>query len=907
MPIHVCLLMSLEKPVPFQNALDSNHLFQRRIGHITSIQIRNLTPFPARDTLTSALSKPAHGHLVDDLDATTTRRRARRISTNSIVTLRSLRSDDGEPGDVYEGRKRTSSKVSDKSGTAGRTAPTIRPQRNRTTSLASIFPTTAQDLESSKNYLDHSQAGLEKVVGSRLVQTFLAVTATPEPSELAASSSLSPPGTPSPQKETFSPPNHGRTESWAPTRSAVPTSPLSSSGHVRSLSSASARKVKLANGSTLASSSSTSTSVPSYLSPIHQPSTNPTFSFDPKSEFASWTDFRAVKLKIGLWAKVGSSSSGHINGKGKGKEQSLSGQTPEWQALEEWNVDLNELIPLPKASSDDETSSSHQLPSNTLLVTLNPPGQTFYIHAPSLSHERSPSPTPGYSSDPESIVRKDSEINSSLTVFPSRRKRHRGRQGKESDNGEDVTKTAGWKDLFKLVTIWTTIKDNEKSLEDLVRGLDVLIADDKILPLKREISRRERRISELRSDCAIVSTKSQELRDEILLRRERLRERQTLLARVKQQEQDDLQEQDEIAEDLFDERARVKSLRGVFFPIRTTLISTLSYLFPIELRSPPDLLFTIVDVPLPIPLTPNDPAPPLTLAVHIDVNEETVATALGYVALVVQFLAAYLGYVLVYPITYIGSRSLIRDGISAMVGPRMFPLFSKGVDKYRFEYGVFLLNKDIEMLMVQQDLRAIDIRHTLPNLKNLLLTLTDGEGVPVGLPSGSARASSPNSSLSGLESPRPLSPVETINGGTTPKAKEVDLPQESQTTPPTSGSSTPTALSPAVSKDALKKTSRFLGFTPLAGFLRVRYPSSLLGSTLESSSDEAATSSSQNDYTAADGELGDSLDEDRSQTEAEELGASGQVLDMKVTDRVEDADSPTLRVKGRLNGVWKVQ
>ena len=27
-----------------------------------------------------------------------------------------------------------------------------------------------------------------------------------------------------------------------------------------------------------------------------------------------------------------------------------------------------------------------------------------------------------------------------------------------------------------------------------------------------------------------------------------------------------------------------------------------------------------------------------------------------------------------------------------------FPLFSKGVDTYRFEYGVFLLNKDIELV-----------------------------------------------------------------------------------------------------------------------------------------------------------------------------------------------------------------
>lgn len=30
--------------------------------------------------------------------------------------------------------------------------------------------------------------------------------------------------------------------------------------------------------------------------------------------------------------------------------------------------------------------------------------------------------------------------------------------------------------------------------------------------------------------------------------------------------------------------------------------------------------------------------------------------------------------------------------------------------------------------MLDYDLRALDMRHTLPNLKNLLLTLTNGEG-----------------------------------------------------------------------------------------------------------------------------------------------------------------------------------
>lgn len=97
----------------------------------------------------------------------------------------------------------------------------------------------------------------------------------------------------------------------------------------------------------------------------------------------------------------------------------------------------------------------------------------------------------------------------------------------------------------------------------------------------------------------------------------------------------------------------------------------LSTIFPIELLSPPDLLYTILDVPLPIPVASSDPAPPLTLPTHKEVNEDTVATSLGYAAQLVQLLAAYLGKGLTYPITCVGSRSLIRDGISAMVGPRM--------------------------------------------------------------------------------------------------------------------------------------------------------------------------------------------------------------------------------------------
>lgn len=118
-------------------------------------------------------------------------------------------------------------------------------------------------------------------------------------------------------------------------------------------------------------------------------------------------------------------------------------------------------------------------------------------------------------------------------------------------------------------------------------------------------------------------------------------------------------------------RQQLTQLRQHLPIIRNSLITSIAFIYPIELLSPPDLLFTILGVPLPIPSGPTDPAPPLSLPSHKEVTEDTVATALGYAAQVVHFLGAYLGIVLTYPVTCVGSRSLIKDGISAMVGPRM--------------------------------------------------------------------------------------------------------------------------------------------------------------------------------------------------------------------------------------------
>ncbi|KAF5338447.1 hypothetical protein D9758_012237 [Tetrapyrgos nigripes] len=796
-------------------SLDAHHnegLVQRRIRHVTSIQISNLTPFPVRDSLTAALHKPTeqHGHTSDDLDASMSLKRSRRVSANSITTLRSLRSDDSDSVQAgYDrGRRRRDSKVSFQeenhpraSSSAGRTAPTIRPHRVRTTSaVSSLFAPhnighEKVDHRFSVSPEDHSQTALEKIIQSRLPTVITSKSTFPD---LDATSFSNFP------------------EILTEFRDS---SHLIANGRSTTRSPASKRKDKPTPLDTSQPSGSrppsVTSSLPDYISPIHRPSTNPLFPIDARSEMPG-ADISQDRFKVVLWAKIGADrkDTKDVNGKGKAKEQSERTAVDDWQIVEEWKVDLNDLMPL----SNDSVSPS-QLPSNTLVLTLDPPGRRFYVLSSHLQSLRPPSPSAGYASDPEADLRKVKHLSADDSIdnvqFTGKRRHRRGAKD-ESATG-DLGTSSGWQDLFNLVTLQSLVIDTEASLAEIIRSIDYAIVSDTHTRLKREISQRESRIAELQENCESVRSKSQHLRDQIRLRREELAERRSRLLLAQKQEDDVLRHRAEIEEDVEDERAQLESLRTLFTPTRTALISALAYIYPIELLSPPDLLYTILDVPLPIPLSSNEPAPPLSLPNHKDIDEETVATALGYAAQVVQLLAGYLSKGLVYPVTCIGSRSLIRDSISAMVGPRMFPLFSKGVDTYRFEYAVFLLNKDIEMLMAEYDLRAMDIRHTLPNLKNLLLSLTDGSEVPSGPPK---RPLSPMSSLSGLESPRAESPAPGTECSQTPTTVENNnIPGDS--TPPASGSTTPTA----VSMDTVKR-SRFLALPPLSGFLR--YPSSLL-------------------------------------------------------------------------------
>lgn len=103
-------------------------------------------------------------------------------------------------------------------------------------------------------------------------------------------------------------------------------------------------------------------------------------------------------------------------------------------------------------------------------------------------------------------------------------------------------------------------------------------------------------------------------------------------------------------------------------------------------------------------------------------DERRIAVALGYVLHLVFMIAQFLDVPLRYPVRNIGSRSTIMDHILDKIPDkeRELPLFTKGREKLHFNYGVYLLNKNVAQLRYYCGLITHDLGATLPNLLSLL-------------------------------------------------------------------------------------------------------------------------------------------------------------------------------------------
>ena len=161
---------------------------------------------------------------------------------------------------------------------------------------------------------------------------------------------------------------------------------------------------------------------------------------------------------------------------------------------------------------------------------------------------------------------------------------------------------------------------------------------------------------------------------------------------------------------------------------RRRICADLADIFPITPTTAGSLSFQICGIPLP---NTDDSLTPRA-------EEDPLSAALGHVALLTSNIQYYLSVPLPYPLTHLGSRSLVTDPISnlsdsggASRPQRDFPLYlprggSGSAADFRFKYAWFLLNKDIEALCASQGLKVVDIRHTLPNLKYLLYVASAG-------------------------------------------------------------------------------------------------------------------------------------------------------------------------------------
>ena len=269
--------------------------------------------------------------------------------------------------------------------------------------------------------------------------------------------------------------------------------------------------------------------------------------------------------------------------------------------------------------------------------------------------------------------------------------------------------TSSYSALMRLSNLDESIQDALATREELANQINSILHDapiDVSPQAKEEVALASRYVSAERKFLKQSIRRRTELKASIAARSNAIKAGKQLQAQA-QADVDNAQEKLQSCHKLL--RMAATDIHGQ----RRRICEELLNIFPIEPTDHP-LLFTICGLPL--PNTSYD-----------DADEDVVSAALGYVARVVDMLQYYLSVPLPYPISAFGSRSLIQDLISILQdNQRTFPLYMKGTVRFRFDYGVFLLNKNIECLAESQGLKVIDIRQTLPNLKYLLYVCSAG-------------------------------------------------------------------------------------------------------------------------------------------------------------------------------------
>jgi len=310
-----------------------------------------------------------------------------------------------------------------------------------------------------------------------------------------------------------------------------------------------------------------------------------------------------------------------------------------------------------------------------------------------------------------------------------------------------VESTSSYDGLMRLSTLDACIQDAIVTKENLIADINKLVTSDKDRFTSSSLLE-SNRDSLARIKRAIITE-----RKNVRASRLRLLSKRESLADRREAMKNSLDAQNTEAAHVSSADSKLSSCQGLLAQVsddtlgqRRRICEDIMLAYPIEAIADSALQFTIRGLALPNSTFPSSLTG--TLA-------EAIAAAFGHVAHVVYLLSFYLGVALPYPVQPCSSVSTVRDPISLMatsnsstpgtattitglttsavtrlvVPARTFPLFTKNAGPFfRFEYAVFLLNKDIELICERLGLKVLDIRQTLPNLKYALFVATAGSG-----------------------------------------------------------------------------------------------------------------------------------------------------------------------------------
>lgn len=312
-------------------------------------------------------------------------------------------------------------------------------------------------------------------------------------------------------------------------------------------------------------------------------------------------------------------------------------------------------------------------------------------------------------------------------------KRHQASHSRDTSSKQ--RRTSSFDALLRLAKLTDSIEDALATRDTLANDLERMVQSNKsALNQRDQVSEVEDRLKTIDYAKTTVVKQLEKAKRQIHEKKALLQRRRTLMTVDSDSRSKALERMQHGRTDLPHLREEREIRKKAIAAQRRRIAEDLDKIYCIRpLQTGKSLAFKIRELPL-----PN--------AEELDsVPVAAVAAALGFAAHVILLLSFYLNITLPYPVNPMGSSSWVSDPISllnvaqsttsvlskALSNPadKVYPLHLNRTARFRFDYGVFLLNKDIQLLLeTGYGVRVLDIRHTLPNLKYLLYVATAGEG-----------------------------------------------------------------------------------------------------------------------------------------------------------------------------------